>query len=101
LDPFYYKAQLSQDWGIDGTILRFPNQMYFVWSANTPDVVQSLYIAPMTNPWTLGAHHLLSKPTNSWEIVQHPVNEGPAALYHGGKTCLFHPSPLISIVHMA
>jgi len=87
-DTYAYKGQLSNEWGIDGTILRLPDQMYFVWSRFSPNGLQSLYIAAMSNPWTLGTPYLLSEPTNSWERVGNPVNEGPAAMYWGGKTYL-------------
>lgn len=50
--------------------------------------LQSLFIAPLTSPGTIGASSVLSRPTNSWERVGDPVNEGPAAMYHGGKTYL-------------
>jgi len=78
---------LTQDWGIDGTILRFPNQMYFVWSCFSRSL-QSLCIAPMNSPTSLGTRAVLSEPTLAWERVDTPVNEGPAAMYHGGKTFL-------------
>lgn len=87
-DSFAYKAQLSTVWGIDSTILRFPSQMYLVWSRFSPGGLQSLYIAPLSSPWTLGTPSLLSEPTNAWERVNNPVNEGPAAMYWGGKTYL-------------
>ncbi|KAH8146014.1 uncharacterized protein LAJ45_09936 [Morchella importuna] len=85
-DTYSYKGQLSTVWGIDSTILRFPSQMYLVWSRFSPNGLQSLYIAPMSNPWTIGTPYLLSEPTLSWETVNNPVNEGPAAMYWGGKT---------------
>lgn len=41
----------------------------------------------MTSPSSLGPATLLTKPTQSWETQgDFPVAEGPAALYHGGKT---------------
>lgn len=87
-DGYAYKGQLSTVWGIDSTILRFTSQMYLVWSRFSPNGLQSLYIATLSNPWTLGAANLLSEPTNAWERVNNPVNEGPAAMYWGGKTYL-------------
>ncbi|KAL7276386.1 hypothetical protein RUND412_000624 [Rhizina undulata] len=88
LDTYSYLGELSDVWGIDGTILRFPDQMYFVWSRFSDSGLQSLYIAEMTNPYTIGTPYLLSEPTNSWETVEAAVNEGPAAMYHGGNTYL-------------
>lgn len=65
MGTYTYKAQLSTVWGIDGTVLRFSDQMYFVWSRFSPNSLQSLYIAKMTNAYTLGTPYLLSEPTNS------------------------------------
>lgn len=33
-----------------------------------------------------GSIYTISQPTESWETVSYPVNEGPAALYYGGST---------------
>ncbi|KAF1833226.1 Arabinanase/levansucrase/invertase [Decorospora gaudefroyi] len=90
-DPFgsyTYHAQLSNVWGIDGTIARFANWgNYFVWSCMSGNL-QSLCIAPLTAPGRIGNTRVLSTPTNSWERNGSPVMEGPAAMYHGGKTYL-------------
>src|SRR5690606_34878583 len=56
---------------------------YFIWSGwegdNDPGI-QQLYIAKMSNPWTLeGERVLISEPEYEWEKVG-LVNEGPAAL---------------------
>ncbi|CAI4218380.1 unnamed protein product [Parascedosporium putredinis] len=80
--------KLTDHWGIDGTILRFPDKMYFVYSCFSPRGLQSLCIAPMNSPTSIGAYKILSEPTLSWETVDTPVNEGAAAMYHGGKTFL-------------
>ena len=43
----------------------------------------------MTSPSTLGPPTLLTSPTQPWETQgDFPVAEGPAALYHAGKTYL-------------
>jgi len=81
-----YAARLSPEWGIDSTILRMAQGNYFVWSRHTPQGRQSLYIAKMNSPTSIGAPYLLSEPTNNWEVVGGTVNEGPTAMYHGGKT---------------
>lgn len=49
---------------------------------------QSLCIAPLINPTTMGTPKLLSVPTAAWETKDTPVNEGPAAFYRNGKTYL-------------
>jgi GH43 family beta-xylosidase len=87
-DKYTYAGQLFNEWSIDGTVLRFPDKNYFVYSCQRTGL-QSLCIAPMNSPTSVGAAKTLSQPTLSWEkIGEFPVNEGPAALYHGGKTFL-------------
>ncbi|HVV00738.1 MAG TPA: family 43 glycosylhydrolase, partial [Verrucomicrobiae bacterium] len=72
-------------WNIDGSV--FTNalgQLWFVCSAR-PGSVQNLYIAPMSNPYTLSAPlSLLSQPTQSWER-NGTVNEGPYGILHNGR----------------
>ena len=73
-------------WAIDGTVLAMPDgRRYFVWSGweGREDVVQSLYIAPMSNPWTIcGERVRISTPDHAWERVGWPlVNEGPTVLH--------------------
>ncbi|KAG9017218.1 hypothetical protein FRB90_001328 [Tulasnella sp. 427] len=92
-DSYSYKGQLKSTnapdaWAIDGTVLTISGTNYFVFSSPNPSGLQSLYIAPMTNAYTLGASSLLSTPTNSWETVGAPVNEGPQALYKNGAIYL-------------
>jgi GH43 family beta-xylosidase len=85
-DAFSYAGQLSTEWGIDGSVLRMASGDYFIWSRFSPNGLQSLYIAKMSSPTAIGTPYLLSEPTLAWETVGAPVNEGPAAMYHGGKT---------------
>jgi GH43 family beta-xylosidase len=84
----------SEDyWAIDGTVLEQNGNRYFIWSGhNGIDGVQRLYIARMSNPWTLtGPRAELSHPEYSWENVGPPyVNEGPEILKHGTKTFLVY-----------
>ncbi|KAF2467651.1 Arabinanase/levansucrase/invertase [Lindgomyces ingoldianus] len=87
-DSFSYLAQLTNTWGIDGSILRFSSWgNYFVYSCFSGSL-QSLCIAPLISPGQIGTSKVLSTPTQSWEKVGNPVMEGPAAMYHGGKTFL-------------
>ncbi|WP_146894893.1 glycoside hydrolase family 43 protein [Adhaeribacter aerolatus] len=76
-------ADTSDKWAIDGTVLEYNGQLYFIWSGwrgeNDPGI-QQLYIARMTNPWTLeGTRAMLSEPTYAWE-KNGLVNEGPQIL---------------------
>ena len=78
-------------WSIDMTVFELNGSRYALWSgqeANSDQ--QNIYIAAMSNPWTLaGPRVLLSKPELSWELNGYPkVNEGPEILQHNGKTFL-------------
>lgn len=57
-------------WAIDGTVLRVGDQHYFIWSGweDTDGSFQNLYIARMSNPWTISSQRvLLSTPEYDWE----------------------------------
>jgi len=83
-------AAPTDNWAIDGTVLQLGTSLYFVWSgwAGTTNVQQNLYIAPMSNPYTIsGERVLISSPTNAWETLGAPpsINEGPEVLQRNGK----------------
>jgi GH43 family beta-xylosidase len=80
-------------WAIDGTILEQNGQRYLVWSGQEAGSdQQNLYIARMSNPWTLtGQRTQLSHPEYGWELHGTPkVNEGPEVIQHAGKTYLVY-----------
>jgi GH43 family beta-xylosidase len=74
----------SNKWAIDGTVLELEGKLYFVWSGWEGDVnvSQRLYIAPMSNPWTISGERVeLSRPELPWELHGTPtINEGPQIL---------------------
>ena len=82
-------ADSSDCWAIDGTILEYNDRLYFIWSGweGKVNVQQNLYIAPMSNPWTIsGDRVLISEPEYEWEKVGRPlVNEGPEILKKNDK----------------
>jgi GH43 family beta-xylosidase len=80
----------NQGWAIDAAPLRLNGNLYMTFSAfASQDNLQSLYIAPMTNPWTAAAHgSRISAPTLSWETQNGAVNEGSFALQRNGRTFL-------------
>lgn len=82
LGPYTYKGRVfdpyNDTWAIDGSVLQLDGSLYFLFSAWLGP--QSLFIAPMSNPWTIsGPRTRISQPNYSWEAN---VNEGPVALYH-------------------
>ncbi|UEG52181.1 family 43 glycosylhydrolase [Mucilaginibacter daejeonensis] len=89
----------TDQWAIDGTVLTIGTSNYFVWSgwdSNASKYKQYLYIAPMTNPWTVsGARVRISSPTNNWERYEPSgslgagVNEGPIALQKDASSPVF------------
>ena len=99
-------ADPSDRWAIDGSVFEHRGQRYFVWSGwpGAENGVQAIYIAPMSNAWTLaGDRVLLSTPEHPWEMVgdierENPadgpphvdVNEGPQILARGEKLFLIY-----------
>jgi GH43 family beta-xylosidase len=89
----------TDQWAIDGTVLTIGTNNYFVWSGwenSSTKYKQYLYLAPMTNPWTLsGARVRISSPTNNWERYEPSgslgagVNEGPIALQKDANSPAF------------
>ncbi|MHA4842581.1 glycoside hydrolase family 43 protein [Flavitalea antarctica] len=70
---------------IDGTIFTHNSKHYLIWSgqASPTDRNQRLYVAVMSDPWTLsGGRKLISSPELSWELNGAPpaVNEAPEIL---------------------
>jgi len=80
-------------WAIDATILEADGSRYCVWSGwpGQTNGRQSLYIAPMRNPWTLAAPRtLLTQPTEPWECRAMPICEGPQVLQRHGRTFIVY-----------
>lgn len=98
MGPYHYKGRLfdaSNDyWAIDPTVFEAGGTLYAVYSGTPRDLMprekpQHLYIARMSNPWTLaGPRVLLSEPTYDWEKRGGGVNEGPAFLRRGDRIFL-------------
>ncbi|HEV3049773.1 MAG TPA: family 43 glycosylhydrolase, partial [Longimicrobium sp.] len=83
------------------TVHRFGSQLYGIWSGwtdNTPvaRTPQYIYIARMTNPWTVGGPRAqISAPTESWERRVDTtdgldLNEGPQVLARNGQTFIVY-----------
>lgn len=89
--PFHFKGKMAaptDKWAIDGTVLQTrEDKLYFIWSGwdGDKDIAQNLYIAPMSNPWTISGERVcISRPDLPWERRDHPyINEGPEALWNG------------------
>ena len=94
MGPYTYKARIfdpvNDVWAIDGSILQIEDDLYFLFSSwQGPN--QNMFIAPMSNPWTLsGSRVLIATPQYDWERVSLNVNEGPVALYHDDDIFLIY-----------
>ncbi|MDQ6631025.1 MAG: family 43 glycosylhydrolase [Verrucomicrobiota bacterium] len=92
---FLFKGKISvpsdDKWAIDGTVLQQDDgTLYFVWSGwpGAVDGQQNLYIAPMSNPWTIsGPRVMISTPTLPWEGW---IQEGPEVLKRNGKIMIVY-----------
>lgn len=92
-----YKGQITDPtnkWAIDGTVLQTGGQLYFIWSGWEGDtnVRQNLYIAHMSNPWTIDSNRVeIARPTYAWETNHSPnVNEGPQVIIRNGTISLVY-----------
>ena len=88
----------SDQWAIDGTILTIGSANYFVWSgweSTASRYKQYLYLATMSNPWTINGPRIkISSPTNTWEkhepnSIGAGVNEGPIMLQKDAGSPVF------------
>lgn len=77
-------------WAIDLTVTEINNKLYAVWSGwekniDTDKTSQHLYIATMSNPWTISSDRVkISSPVESWETGGPlNLNEGAQFLKHG------------------
>lgn len=95
IDKGQIKDPDADFFAIDGTILEYNGKDYFLWSGHisATDNTQRIYIAPMSNPWTLeGPRVEISFPQYEWEKIGSPdVNEGPEILKNKeGKVFLIY-----------
>lgn len=90
-DRFDFKNKIAAPtdrWAIDGTVLQTDDgNLFFIWSGweGTVNVQQNLYIAPMSDPWTISGERVkISSPEYNWERIGQPyINEGPEVLKNG------------------
>ncbi|KAJ5503753.1 hypothetical protein N7463_006627 [Penicillium fimorum] len=88
-DDYTYTGQLTNEWSIDGSVIRFNEYgNYLMFSCFHGVTYQSLCIQKLGSDFVSLTENIyvISQPTESWETVGTPVNEAPAALYFGGTT---------------
>jgi GH43 family beta-xylosidase len=84
-------------WAIDLTVGRIDGQLYAIWSGweenrDTDRTPQHLYIARMSNPWTISSDRVkISSPVESWERgTALDLNEGPQLLFHDDEVFIIY-----------
>ena len=87
------KGPLRTNWDaitLDGTTFSCGGSRYLVWAQrglqNRMDGPMDLYIARMSNPWTIvGEQVRIAGADRSWELRERRTVEGPAVLQRNGK----------------
>lgn len=90
-DAYTYAGQLNDVWAIDASVLRFNSYgNYLMFSCMYGVTYQSICLQKLNddNISLSGSISIISQPDQTWEKYAHPVNEGPVALYAGGKTMI-------------
>ncbi len=81
-------------WAIDGTVFKYNGELYTVWSGweGTVDVCQNLYIAHMSDPWTIDSSRVMISTPSTWDgLTKGPsVNEGPCAVVVDGTLYIIY-----------
>lgn len=88
---------LDPKWAIDLTVGRIGGDLYAIWSGweenrDTDRTPQHLYIARMSNPWTIESNRVkISSPVESWERgTELDLNEGPQLLQRGADVFIIY-----------
>ena len=86
------ETKTNNRWAIDATPLEMNDKLYLIWSGwnGFDDDIQSLFIAEMSNPWTVITNRVKIAPNNTypWERVSNNpngkgLNEGAQILHNG------------------
>jgi GH43 family beta-xylosidase len=89
------KGRIRTNWDtitLDATTFSRAGVRYLVWAQRKTQDMSGpldLYIAPMSNPWTIkGSQVLISTADREWELRKRHTNEGPAVLQRNGRIFL-------------
>lgn len=86
---YTYMGRLVERNALDASILELNGRTYAIYSVW--NVRQDIAIREMVSPWeTAGPEVAISRPKYDWERQGGYVNEGPAALYHDGRTFIIY-----------
>lgn len=90
LGPYHFKAKLQpanlNQWAIDPSLLQLNGKFYLGFSSKF-NGNNSLYIAPLANPWTLSGNGVYLPATG---CTSDTVREAPEFLHSGGKTWMVY-----------
>jgi GH43 family beta-xylosidase len=91
LGPYHFKAKLEAPnaqglWAIDPEILEQNGNRYLVWSGAGARGHNLLYIAPLSNPWTVSGPRIYLNAAGGCPEVR----EAPAIIKHDGTTRLVY-----------
>ncbi|KAL3477286.1 glycosyl hydrolase [Aspergillus californicus] len=92
-DDYTYAGQLTTEWSIDASVIRFNTWGNFLMFSCFHGVsYQSICLQQLGSDYTslTGSIYVISQPTLSFETSGTPVNEGPVALYYGGVTYIIY-----------
>ncbi|SEP82636.1 Beta-xylosidase, GH43 family [Virgibacillus subterraneus] len=83
------KGQINtefQSFSLDATTFEHNGKRYLIWAQKVEnETISNLYIAEMSNPWTIKKQVLLATPKFSWEQEGFYVNEGAAVIKRNGR----------------
>jgi GH43 family beta-xylosidase len=91
LGPYHFKAKLLPPgaegfWAIDPVLMKQDSALYMVWSGAGSQGHNLIYLAPMSDPWTIsGPRTYLAASGGCPE-----VREAPSILQHDGTTFLIY-----------
>ncbi len=88
MGPYHFKGKVADpandQWAIDGTLLERAGKLYFLWSGrySPPPSSQHVFIAPMSNPWTISGPRMEIPVAAGCDQVR----EAPSTLRRNGRT---------------
>jgi len=90
LGPYHFKGALvppgADNWEIDPALLQQNGRLYLVWSGAGTEGHNLIYIAPMSDPWTISGPRTYLPASGGCSEVR----EAPSILQHGGTTFLVY-----------
>jgi GH43 family beta-xylosidase len=88
-DSWVERGQIAtpeEGFSLDATPFEHGGRRFLCWAQKSPPTESNLYLAEMSNPWTLKTEPVvITRPELAWERIGFCVNEGPAVLKRNGK----------------